>query len=227
MSIEPRKQRMPSQSSPARVLAHGAGNSARAVSMRPTTAFAVASGRVDQALLAAFRRGEASGVRALYREYGRLVYAVAHRVLGHHELAEEAAQQTFVRAWQAADRIDIDRDPAAWLATIAKRAAIDVYRREARRPAKALDDVAGDDPALVSLPPDLDTLDAVWHVRRAIDTLPPEEATIVRLQHLEGLTQNEIAKELGIALGTVKSRSHRAHRKLAALLGHLRSQPHD
>jgi RNA polymerase sigma-70 factor (ECF subfamily) len=182
---------------------------------------------VDQAVLAAFRRGEASGVRALYREYGGLVYAVAHRVLGRHELAEEAAQQTFVRAWQAADRIDVDRDPAPWLATIAKRAAIDVYRREARRPANALNDVAADDPALVSLPPDLDALDAVWHVRRAIDALPLEEATIVRLQHLDGLTHNEISEALGIALGTVKSRSHRAHRKLAALLGHLREVPHD
>ena len=187
----------------------------------------VASPHVDQSLVAAFRRREASGVRAMYRQYGRLVYAVAHRVLGHHDLAEEAAQQTFVNAWQAADRIDVERDPAGWLATIAKRAAIDVYRREARRPASALNDVAADDPALVSLPPDLDALDAVWHVRRAIDALPHDEATVVRLQHLEGLTHNEIAEELGIALGTVKSRSHRAHQKLAALLGHLREVPHD
>jgi RNA polymerase sigma-70 factor (ECF subfamily) len=182
---------------------------------------------VDRDELTAFRQREASGVRALYRQYGRLVYAVAHRVLGQRDLAEEAAQQTFVRAWQAADRIDVDRDPASWLATIAKRAAIDVYRREARRPASALSDVAANDPALVSLPPDLDTLDAVWNVRRAIDALPPEEATIVRLQHLEGMTQSEISEQLGLPLGTVKSRSHRAHRKLAELLGHLRSRPHD
>jgi RNA polymerase sigma factor (sigma-70 family) len=80
---------------------------------------------------------------------------------------------------------------------------------------------------VVTLPPDLDVLDAVWHVRRAIDELPAEEATIVRLQHLDGMTQTEIAEKLGIALGTVKSRSHRAHRKLATLLGHLRSSSND
>ena len=193
----------------------------------PRGASVVPLALVEPDLLAAFRRGEASGVRALYREYGRLVYAVAYRVLGQPDLAEEAAQQTFVRAWQAADRFDVDRDPASWLATISKRVAIDIYRREARRPASALSDVAANDPALVTLPPDLDTLDAVWHVRRAIDTLPPDEATVVRLQHLDGMTHGEISEELGIALGTVKSRSHRAHRKLAALLGHLRSQPHD
>jgi RNA polymerase sigma-70 factor (ECF subfamily) len=182
---------------------------------------------VDADVLARFRRRDASAIRALYREYGRLVYAVAYRVLGRHDLAEEAAQETFVRAWKAADRVEVDRDPAPWLATIAKRAAIDIYRREARRPAVALSDVAAGDRELVSLPPELDTLDAVWRVRRAIDELPPDEATIVRLQHLDGMTHSEISEQLGIALGTVKSRSHRAHRKLARLLGHLRSAIHE
>jgi RNA polymerase sigma factor (sigma-70 family) len=178
---------------------------------------------MDEAALDAFRLREPGAIRALYREYGRLVYAVAHRVLGRHDLAEDAVQETFVRAWQAADRVDVDRDPAPWLATIAKRTAIDIYRREARRPTTALSDVAVGDRAMVTLPPDVDTLDAVWHVRHAIDALPPDEAAIVRLQHLDGMTHTEISEQLGIALGTVKSRSHRAHRKLASLLGHLRS----
>jgi RNA polymerase sigma-70 factor (ECF subfamily) len=75
---------------------------------------------------------------------------------------------------------------------------------------------------LVSLPPELDTLDAAWRVRGAIDELPTEEAAVVRMQHLDGLTQTEISEQLALPLGTVKSRSHRAHRKLATLLGHLR-----
>jgi RNA polymerase sigma-70 factor (ECF subfamily) len=161
-------------------------------------------------------------VAAMYRDYGHLVYVVAHRVLGSDDLAEEAVQHTFVRAWQSADRFDTGRDPAPWLATIAKHAAIDIYRREARRPTVALADVAANDAAIASPPPDLATLDAVWQVRRALDALAPEEATIVRLQHLDGLTHNEISEKLGIAVGTVKSRSHRAHKKLAKLLGHLK-----
>jgi len=177
---------------------------------------------MDRSELSAFARREPEAVRVMYREYGKLVYAVAHRALGRHDLAEEATQQTFVRAWQAADRLDVDRDPAAWLATIAKRTAIDIFRRESRRSATTLAEVAADDHAVVSLPTELDTLDAVWHVRRAIDALPPDEATIVRLQHLDGLTHAEISDKLGVALGTVKSRSYRAHRKLADLLGHLR-----
>jgi RNA polymerase sigma-70 factor (ECF subfamily) len=177
---------------------------------------------VDPATLEAFRRREPNAVRELYRMYARLVYTVAYRVLGRHDLAEDAVQQTFVRAWQAADRFDVERNPASWLATIAKRTAIDIYRSEARRPASALTDVAADDRAVVSLPTDLDTLDAVWHVRRAIDALTAEEAAVVRLQHLDGMTHSEISDTLGLSLGTVKSRSHRAHQKLAAVLGHLR-----
>jgi RNA polymerase sigma-70 factor (ECF subfamily) len=172
--------------------------------------------------LEAFRRGDPQAVRSMYQRYGNLVYTVARRVLTRHDLAEEATQQTFVRAWQAADRIDPNRDPAGWLATIAKRVAIDVYRYESRRTATSIDDVAPNAPAVVTLPPDLDTLDARWHVRRAIDALPHDEAVIVRMQHLERMTHAEIAEALGIAIGTVKSRSHRAHGKLATLLGHLR-----
>jgi RNA polymerase sigma-70 factor (ECF subfamily) len=180
---------------------------------------------LDAAVVAAFARREPSAVRAFYENYGRLVYAVAYRALGQRELAEEATQQTFVQAWQAADRFDTARDPAPWLATIAKRVAIDLHRREARRTANALHDLAHDDAAIITLPPDMASLDAVWHVRRAIDSLPIDEATVVRLQHLDGLTHAEIADKLGIALGTVKSRSHRAHGKLATALGHLREMP--
>jgi RNA polymerase sigma factor (sigma-70 family) len=170
----------------------------------------------------AFRRREARAIRALYRDYGRLVYAITHRVLKHRELAEEATQQTFVRAWQAADQFDADRNLGPWLATIARHAAIDVVRRETRHNTAALDALDEADRAIVARPPDPETLDAMWRVRAAIDELPAEEAAVVRCQHLDGLTHAEIAERLSIPLGTVKSRSRRAHRHLVALLGDLR-----
>jgi RNA polymerase sigma-70 factor (ECF subfamily) len=64
----------------------------------------------------------------------------------------------------------------------------------------------------------------VWQVRHAIEELSVEEASVVRLQHLDGLTHTEIAEKLGIPLGTVKSRSHRAHQRLVELLGSLRKE---
>jgi RNA polymerase sigma-70 factor (ECF subfamily) len=61
-----------------------------------------------------------------------------------------------------------------------------------------------------------------WQVRAAIDELPPDEREVVRLQHLQGHTHTEIAEKLGVPLGTVKSRSSRAHQHLAHRLKHLR-----
>ena len=61
-----------------------------------------------------------------------------------------------------------------------------------------------------------------WQVRAAVDSLDADEREIVRLQHLEGYTHSEISERLGLALGTVKSRSFRAHRTLAGKLKHLR-----
>jgi RNA polymerase sigma-70 factor (ECF subfamily) len=179
---------------------------------------------LDAALIEAFRRREDAGVRAVYREYGRLVYAIALRTLGRRELAEEATQQTFVQAWQAADRFESDRELAPWLATIARRVAIDVHRREARRAAEPLDDVPVSDRSLVTMPQGLEQWYEAWQVRQAVDGLPPDEREVVRLQHLEGFTHAEIAEHLGIPTGTVKSRSHRAHQRLASQLQAIREE---
>jgi RNA polymerase sigma factor (sigma-70 family) len=182
------------------------------------------SGRlpVDARVKERFRDGDADAVRAVYREYARLVYAVAYKVLADRGLSEEATQQTFVKAWRAAGSIDLDRTLGPWLATIARRVAIDVYRREAHRAVSPLEAVAPDDPALVSPPFAAEDAYDVWEVRRAVSALPEEEREVVRHQHFDGLTHAQIATQLGVPVGTVKSRSFRAHRRLAVELGHLR-----
>jgi RNA polymerase sigma factor (sigma-70 family) len=177
---------------------------------------------IDPTVVEGFRAGEPEAVRQVYRSYGPTVFAVAHRMLGDRSLAEEATQQTFVQAWKAASRFDAGRELGPWLTTIARRVAIDLYRRESRRATAPLEAVAPDDPAIVTLPPGVDQVSDAWEVRRAVDSLPADEREVVRLQHLEGHTHAEIADRLGVPLGTVKSRSHRAHQRLAARLAHLR-----
>ena len=172
----------------------------------------------------AFAKGDADAVRAVYKDYGKLVYTVAFKVLGDRSLAEEATQEAFIRAWRGAGSYDPSRELGPWLATVARRAAIDLYRRSARRAHSPLDE---DSARLVELPPSVERAYDVWEVRRALEQLPPEDRELVRLQHLEGLTQTEVAGRLGLALGTVKSRSFRAHRRLAGLLGHLRDEPNE
>jgi RNA polymerase sigma factor (sigma-70 family) len=182
---------------------------------------------VDTRVRKRFRDGDADAVRAVYRAYARLVYAVAHKVLADRGLCEEATQQTFLKAWRAAGSLDLDRELGPWLATIAKRVAIDVYRREARAAVRPLEAVAPDDPALVSPPVAADDVYEAWEVRRAVSALPVEEREVVCHQHFDGLTHAQIATRLGIPVGTVKSRSFRAHRHLEGELGHLREEAVD
>jgi RNA polymerase sigma-70 factor (ECF subfamily) len=61
-----------------------------------------------------------------------------------------------------------------------------------------------------------------WEVRAAIDRLSEDERNVIEATHFKGLSHEEAAAELGVPVGTVKSRSHRAHRRLAGLLAHLR-----
>jgi RNA polymerase sigma factor (sigma-70 family) len=183
----------------------------------------------DADLASRFASGDADTVRVVYQSYGRLVFSVAYRVLGDAGLAEDATQQTFVQAWRAARSYDPDRPLAAWLTTIAKRVAVDVHRRERRH--RNLDDIDNADSsvesALVTLPPSAEQIHDVAAVRRALDELPSSDRQLIRMQHFDELTHAEMASELGIPLGTVKSRTFRAHRRLAGLLSHLRPEPAD
>jgi RNA polymerase sigma factor (sigma-70 family) len=180
--------------------------------------------QVDARVRRRFRDGDADAVRTVYRAYARLVYAVAHNVLADRGLCEEATQQTFLKAWRAAGTIDLERELGPWLATIARRVAIDVYRREAHRAVSPLEAVAPDDPALVSPPMAIEDAYNVWEVRRAVGALPEDEREVIRHQHFDGLTHAQIATHLGVPVGTVKSRSFRAHRRLSLELGHLREE---
>jgi RNA polymerase sigma factor (sigma-70 family) len=109
------------------------------------------------------------------------------------------------------------RPLAPWLFTIARRAAIDLYRRRARGP----EPIEPKDDATISLPPSMECIWEAWQIRIALDMLPAEEREVVRAQHFAGLTHAQIAQQLAMPIGTVKSRSHRAHRRLALMLGHL------
>ena len=172
----------------------------------------------DEADLAArFASGDPDSVRVVYQSYGRLVFSIAYRVLGDTGLAEDATQQTFVQAWRAASSYDPARPLGAWLTTIAKRVAIDVHRRERRhRGHEDLEGPAGS--TLITLPPSIDHLDDFAEVHGALGELSSQDRTIIRLQHFDDLSHHEIAERLEIPLGTVKSRSHRAHRRLAGVL---------
>lgn len=167
-------------------------------------------------LMRRFGAGDPDAVRTLYDRYGGPIFTVAVRALGDRGLAEEAVQQTFLQAWRSADRFEAGRDPGPWLYAIARRVAVDLYRRERRHLT-----ADGAEPEIAILPPSFERTWEAWQVRLAIEKMPEDEREIVKATHFLDLTQVEVAERLGIPLGTVKSRSFRAHKRLAGLLSHL------
>ena len=115
---------------------------------------------------------------------------------------------------QAPQETDPERDLAAWIYTIARRTAIDIYRKRSK--------VTPSDTIEIAVhAPGLETAWETFEVRSALDQLPDDERNIIRLSHFAGLSHQEIADHLGIPIGTVKSRSYRAHQKLIGLLRHV------
>jgi RNA polymerase sigma-70 factor (ECF subfamily) len=169
---------------------------------------------VDREVLERFRLGDEAAVKAVYDRFGGPVFALSMSILGEHGLAADATQQTFIKAWRAASTYDAERSFAPWIYAIARRTAIDLYRRRSRL-------VVSDDVDLPTFPPGLETVWEVFEVRAALDRLPDEERQVVKLSHFDGFTHIEIAQRLDIPVGTVKSRSHRAHRRLVEMLKHV------
>jgi RNA polymerase sigma-70 factor (ECF subfamily) len=169
---------------------------------------------VEREVLERFRDGDESAVKAVYERFRGPVFAISLSVLHDHGLAADATQQTFIKAWQAATTYDPERELAPWIYAIARRTAIDIYRKQART-------VVGEDVDTPVLPPSMDVIWEVFEVRSALDRLPYEERQVIKLSHFDGLTHVEIAAHMDIPVGTVKSRSHRAHRRLLDLLRHL------
>lgn len=175
---------------------------------------------VDDLTRARFRNGDRAAFEDVYRALSGAVGTVARSMLWSDDLVADAVQQTFVKVWRARRRYDPARPIAPWVYAIARRVTIDIVRRERRRAGPGLEGV---DPVAES-----ESFERVWerfHVRSAVDALPEDEREVVRLQHLEGWTHTQIAERLGIPVGTVKSRSHRAHGRLSEMLGFLVDEP--
>ncbi len=171
----------------------------------------------DAALVAQFKAGDPDAIRALYGEFGGAVTTVARSIVRDAELVADVVQQTFVKAWRSADQFEDGNEIAPWLYTIARRTAIDALRAE-NKPTR------GDHEPEVDVGVEPHTFERIWiqfEVRQAIDALPADEREVVRRSHLLGETHAQIAEAMDVPLGTVKSRSGRAHKRLALALSHL------
>lgn len=175
------------------------------------------AGADDAGLRRAFCEGDVDALGRVFDLFSRPVWSVAMGVVRDRQLADEATQETFMRAWRAAGTFDPQRLLAPWLMTIARRTAVDVLRRE-KRPTRGDHDPEHD---VEVSPPGIERAWETWEVKAALDRLSAQEREIVWLAHYHGMTHPQIAERLDIPIGTVKSRSFRAHRRLASMLSHL------
>jgi RNA polymerase sigma factor (sigma-70 family) len=161
----------------------------------------------DEALLAGMAAGDAQAAAAFVRRYQARVYGLALTVVGVPAVAEEVAQEAFVRAWRFAGGYDPRRGAVAtWLLTITRNAAVDVLRVTRDypyRPDALLAVVAAQEPAEDRLADQVADTD---RVRAGLRALPTAQATAVVLATYYGMTAHEIADREGVPLGTAKTR---------------------
>jgi RNA polymerase sigma-70 factor (ECF subfamily) len=167
-----------------------------------------------------FRHGDPRALTEIYHRYQRPMFATALSLLGSHDLAADAVQQAFVRAWRAAPMFDPSRELRPWLYAIVRRTAVDVHRQQRRFGGTVPIDAVPEQRTGVHTG-SLEGTWLAWQVRTALGRLHRNDRAVLRLAYFESLTHTEIAEALDIPVGTVKSRISRAHRRLASLLDHL------
>ncbi len=160
-----------------------------------------------------FRSGDPAALRAAYDRHGRVVFALALRALGVYHDAEDLTQQVFVRAWRGRTTLDPARGPlGGWLVGITRRQVADRLTARAREQ-QAVERVAlADRPRPAAWATD-DVVDAVV-LAEELNTLPPQQRTVMRLAFFDDLTHQQIAVLTGLPLGTVKSHVRRGLERL-------------
>ena len=187
----------------------------------------VVEGPQDQFDLELHRRlsaGDRSAFEELYRRYSPAAYGLAFRVTAQEALAQEVVQDAFLALWRAPEAYDPARGVfRSFFLSLVHHRAVDTVRREERlrkrsERASNLEPVHGEDVAEEVVE------DAYLGVRRkevreALAELPPEQRQVLEMAYFGGYTQARIAEELHIPIGTVKTRTLAAMRKLRRSLG--------
>lgn len=166
----------------------------------------------DAELLRRASNGDAAAVMQLYDRHAGVVLALAVRILGGRDEAEEVVQESFVKVWQEAATYDAGRAGfRAWICTIARNRSLDLLRRRGSA-MRARPQLREPDRGVEAAAPEVGA-DGT-RARAVLATLPAPQREAIELAYFEGLTHSEIAKKTGTPLGTVKTRILDGMRKL-------------
>jgi len=166
----------------------------------------IADDSADGALLDRIVTGDTTAFEQLYDRHSKSAFALAQRIVQEQGVAEDVVQDAFLTVWrQAATYGQARGSVRSWLLAIVHHRAIDYVRRRHEDRQQPLED-------MTLLPDSIDTWDQARqgvegsYVRAAIDSLPPDQKRSVVLAYFGGYTHDEIARQLGVPLGTVKGR---------------------
>jgi RNA polymerase sigma-70 factor (ECF subfamily) len=165
----------------------------------------------DRRLVRAAAAGSSDALADLYDRHAPMVFGLASRITGRQEDAEEVVQDVFAQIWKQAARYEGGRGTvAAWIVILTRTRAIDRLRARAARPDQGADVAPDGVSTLMSGAPDPEHVtlssEEAGHIRRALRDLPTDQRSLVELAYYDGLTHSEIARQTGVALGTVKTR---------------------
>ena len=179
---------------------------------------AEAAAEADAALVRSAAGGDGDAFASIYRRHAGRVHGVISRLVGGQGVrAEDLTQEAFVRAWQALPKFRFESAFSTWLHRLAVNTALMELRSRRGGPRfdddeDALDDVGMADSAGQATALSLD-------LERAVATLPPRARAVLVLHDVEGWKHEEIAAELGMAVGSSKAQLHRARQLLRGRLG--------
>lgn len=163
----------------------------------------------DLAAIARLARGELEALEGLYGRYGAMATSIAMRITGNASAAEDVVQEAFLGVWRNAGRYLPGRGSVrTWILAIVHHRAIDSLRRR-RATVELPDEELGASPAAMTMPDVWDDVAATLdrsEIARALGAIPVRQREAIELAYFGGLTQAEIAEQLGLPLGTVKSR---------------------
>jgi RNA polymerase sigma-70 factor, ECF subfamily len=158
-------------------------------------------------------RGEPAAFEPIVRRYQRVLFSVAHRMLGNYEDALDATQNAFVRAYDGLDSYDPSRRFFSWIYRITVNECLNF--RRARRETEPLPEDASLEPGPMQL---AEAAEESARIDSALVRLSEEHRLVVVLRHFAELSYAEIADALGVPEKTVKSRLFEARQRLGTLL---------
>ena len=164
--------------------------------------------------------GEKAAFEQLVIRHQELVFSLAYKLTGNREMANDVAQESFIRAWKAIEKFRGDSTFSTWIYRITVNTAWTLRKKAKKHNTLNIDDTyepividEKKDPELVAINSDLSSV-----LINALDMLPIEQRIIVELKNIEGRSHKEIADYLDISVTAAKVRLHRAHQKLRIIL---------